>query len=109
MGVSLCLVSLLMTMVYVMVFLASTIYLVAVNRCKFNKRTKVVLSILSVQMTLALGSSSLTYSNYMSKGECSIYPLAYTLQEYQHVIILIIYSFLVGRMLAIYWKMQLAT
>ena len=108
MGISLCLISMLMAMLYVMIFIASTIYLVAVNRCKFNKRTKVVISILSVQMTLALGAAILTYTNETRMGNCSVYPLAYTLQAYQHVIILIIYSFLVARMLSIYWKMKQA-
>ena len=82
MGVSLCLISMLMAMLYVMIFIASTIYLVAVNRCKFNKRTKVVISILSVQMTLAMGAVILTYTNETQKGTCSVYPLAYTLQAY---------------------------
>ena len=108
MGVSFCLLSMLMALLYVMIFIATTIYLVAVNRCKFNKRTKVVISILSVQMTLAMGAAVLTYTNETHKGNCSVYPLAYTLQAYQHVIILIIYSFLVARMLSIYWKMKQA-
>jgi len=108
MDVSLCFISLVMSSVYVLIFVTTSIYLIVINRCKFNKRTKIVISILSVQMSLAMGSSVLTYVNEQEMGTCSIYPLAYSLQAYQHVIILIIYSFLVARMLSIYSKMQLA-
>ena len=106
---SFCLVSLLTTSSYVMIFIFMTIYLLIINRCKFNKRTKVVISILACSMSLQLGSTLLAYMNELKEGECSVYPLAYTMQAYQHVIILIIYSFLVARMLAIYFKMSLAT
>ena len=52
-------------------------------------------------------SASLSYANKQESGVCTVYPLAYTVLSEQHVIIMIIYSFLVCRMLSIYHKMCL--
>ena len=51
---SLCLMQLVMSSFYIFVFLATTTYLLVTNRCKFNKRTKVVICILSVTMLLQI-------------------------------------------------------
>ena len=45
----------------------------------------------------------------MAKGICTVYPLPYSINSQNHVIIMIIYSFLVCRMLSIYHKMSMAT
>ena len=63
MDLTFCTVSLLTSCSYVGIFIMTTIYLLIINRCKFNKRTKVVISTLACSMTLQLGSSTLTYMN----------------------------------------------
>ena len=84
--------------------------MLAVNRCKFNKRTKVVIWVLSLAMMLQACASILTFINERNhNGVCGLYPLAYTILSQQHIIIIIIYSFLVCRMLSIYVKMTLVT
>ena len=105
----LCFAQLIITACLYFVFLGAVIYMLKVNRCKFNKRTKVVICTMTVSMCFSVTSSSLTYYNSESHGECTIYPLPYSVQSENHVIIMIIYSFLVGRMLSIYHKMSLAT
>lgn len=104
-----CFFSLVMSATYVALFIGATIYLVVVNRCKFNKRTKVVISILTVTNGSNLAGAILTEMNQIERDECSVYPLTYTMQAQQNIVILIIYSFLVSRMLAIYYKMQMVT
>jgi len=79
-----------------------------VNRCKFNKRTKVVIIVLATTMCLSIASASLTYNRAASTGTCTIYALPYTIESQNHVIYMIIYSFLVCRMLSIYHKMSMA-
>ena len=105
---SLCMVSLMLTALYALIFIATVIYLLILNRCKFNKRTKVVICILSMSMLLQMASSSLTYIQQQNNGFCGVYPLAYSLLAQQHIVIMIIYTFLVCRMLSIYYKMKLA-
>ena len=106
---NLCLVQLLLSSCYMLFFSAAVIYMFAVNRCKFNKRTKVVIYVLSLSMILQGSASTITYVNYMRTDECGVFPLTYTLLSQQHIIIIIIYSFLVCRMLSIYYKMTLVT
>ena len=91
-------------------FIAAIMYMLIKNRCKFNKRTKVVMIILSITMVLQASSAALSYQNSVDKnhGVCAIYPLAYTLLSQQHIVIMIIYSFCVCRMLSIYYKMEMA-
>jgi len=109
MEISLCLLALIVSSVYIFCFLSTTTYLLVINRCKFNKRTKVVISILALTMSLQISSSLMTYIMEQRQGYCSVYPLAYALLSQQHVVIMIIYSFLVCRMLSVYYKMALAT
>ena len=77
------------------------------NKLKFNKRTKVVIVILALNIALLLASSSTTFVLAKQKGACEMYELPYVLLSQQHVVVMIIYAFLVGRMLAIYWKLTL--
>ena len=96
--------------VYIFCFVLAVIYMFTVNRCKFNKRTKVVITILTLSMLLQGTASALTYSNYSRlDGICGVLPLTYTILSQQHIIIIVIYSFLVCRMLSIYYKMSIVT
>ena len=52
MDLTFCTVSFLTSCSYVMIFIFTTIYLLIINQCKFNKRTKVVISILACSMSL---------------------------------------------------------
>ena len=61
------------------IFTITASYMVIVNRCKFNKRTKVVLVVLSFSMMLQTCSSVMTYVNTFDKDACGVYPLAYTM------------------------------
>ena len=75
----LCLFQLISSSVYILVFLTAISYMLIKNRCKFNKRTKVVLIVLAMSMALQACSSTLTEWNYQDKGDCAVYPLAYTM------------------------------
>ena len=106
---NLCLLQLILSSCYIFFFLVAVIYMFRVNRCKFNKRTKVVITVLSLTMLLQGGASALTYIDYLKDGICGVYPLTYTILSQQHIIVIIIYSFLVCRMLSIYYKMSIVT
>ena len=107
---NLCLLQLILSSCYIFFFLVAVIYMFSVNRCKFNKRTKVVISVLSLAMLLQGGASALTYIDYLHRDDiCGVYPLTYTILSQQHIIVIIIYSFLVCRMLSIYYKMSIVT
>ena len=105
----LCIFQLILSAFYIFVYVLTVIYCLIINKCKFNKRTKVVLIVLSMAMTLQAASAVLTYIKEKREGFCSVYPITYTMICQQHIIIMIIYSFLVCRMLSIYYKMALAT
>lgn len=77
--VSLCLVQLIMSSTYVFCFLMSVIYMLWVNKCKFNKRTKVVIGILSVTMSLQMASSINAYIGELNVGLCTVNSLSYSL------------------------------
>ena len=106
---NLCLVQLILSGFYVVCFFSTVIYMLIINRCKFNKRTKIVIWALSLSIVLQECASILTYVNMTRKGVCAVYPLAYTILSQQHIIIIIIYSFLLCRMCSIYQKMTLVT
>ena len=59
---TLCLVELVLSACSSLIFLVVIIYMLIINRCKFNKRTKVVIMTISISMCLSIGSSSLTYA-----------------------------------------------
>jgi len=63
MHASLCFISLILSAIYVVIFVATVAYLLYINKCKFNKRTKVVILILSMTMTLQLSSTVITFIN----------------------------------------------
>lgn len=104
----LCLLQMIFTAAFAIGFLIAVIYMLTVNRCKFNKRTKVVIIVMTVTMCLAITSSTLIFIHKLHIGTCSLHPLPYAIQLQNHVIVMIIYSFLVCRMLSIYHKMSLA-
>ena len=52
MAVTLCLIQLITSSVCMLIFLITVVYMSGVNMCKFNKRTKVVMSILLVTMSI---------------------------------------------------------
>ena len=89
------------------IFLIFAIYMLIKNKCKFNKRTKVVLSILLITMALQSNSAILTYLDSINKEGCGVYPLGYTILSQQHIFVIVVYSFLVCRMLSIYYKMMI--
>ena len=66
--VSLCLAQLIAQSVSFGIFLTAVIYMLIRNMCKFNKRTKVVLAVLGIAMSLNTTSSVLSYCNSF-KGE----------------------------------------
>ena len=105
----LCFFQLILSAFYTFVYVLTVIYCLIINKCKFNKRTKVVLIVLSMAMSLQAASSVLTYIKNQKEEFCGVYPITYTMICQQHIIIMIIYSFLVCRMLSIYYKMALAT
>ena len=76
-----CLVQLIITSIMYFIFLAAVIYMLHVNRCKFNKRTKVVICTMTVSMCFSFASSSLTYFYSVSEGKCTIYALPYSIQS----------------------------
>lgn len=90
-------------------FLTTVIYMLVINRCKFNKRTKIVICTLLVSMLLSISASVVTYLDEIEKGICKVYPLAYSILAQQHIVIMIVYAFLVCRMLSVYFKMTLPT
>ena len=105
----LCFFQLILSAFYIFVYVLTVIYCLIINKCKFNKRTKIVLIVLSMAMSLQAIASVLTYIKEQREEFCGVYPITYTMICQQHIIIMIIYSFLVCRMLAIYYKMALAT
>ena len=105
---NLCLVQLSLAAAYIVCFLTALIYLLLVNRCKFNTRTKVVLILLALSMSLQTSSAVLSYTESLNQGACRVYPLAYAMLGQERVLIMIIYSLLVCRMLSIYFKMRMA-
>ena len=76
---NLCLVQLILSNIYVMGFLMAVIYMLTINRCKFNKRTKVIIITLAITMCLQLSSAAINYNHELKDGECTIVALAYTL------------------------------
>jgi len=42
------------------------------NKCKFNKRTKVVLAVISIAMSLNTTSSVLSYWKFSTEGVCGL-------------------------------------
>lgn len=76
---SLCLVQLILSSTYVFCFLMCVTYMLWKNKCKFNKRTKVVIAILSISMSLQMASTLNTYISELKTGYCNINQLSYSL------------------------------
>ena len=64
MKMNLCLLQLILSSSYIFCFLVAVTYMLVINRCSFNKRTKVVITILSLSMVLQGLASALTYVHY---------------------------------------------
>ena len=61
---NLCLLQLILSSFYIFCFLATVIYMLIVNKCQFNKRTKVVIVVLAFSMILQGAASAFTYRDY---------------------------------------------
>lgn len=63
MDLTICLLQVMTSSVCMLTFLITVIYMLALNKCKFNKRTKVVISILFVTMSINISASAVSYLN----------------------------------------------
>ena len=69
---SLCLAQLIAQSVASGIFLTAVVYMLIRNMCKFNKRTKVVLAVLGIAMSLNTASSVLSYCNSLQGNICGL-------------------------------------
>lgn len=76
---SICLVQVITSSANMALFLTAVIYMMVVNMCKFNKRTKVVICTLLATMCINIAASIVSFLNEIEKGRCMVYPLAYSL------------------------------
>ena len=73
-----CEIQLIASSIYIACFLTAVVYMLAINQCKFNKRTKVVIIFLGIAMSFGISSSILSYIDESEGGTCGVFPVSYT-------------------------------
>ena len=99
-----------LAVIYTLVFITSLLYLMRLNHYKFTKRTKIVFICLFIMLLLQTSAAiiSLVKSNEPFTENCRVTALAYSLVSWQHIFMMLIYTFMVCRMLSIYFKLRKA-
>ena len=92
---------------FLVIFLIFALYVLIKNKCNFNKQVNVVFSIMLLTMAGLSNSSILTFLNSLDFDGCENSHLGYTILHQCHIFVIVICTYLVCRMLSIYYKINI--
>ena len=105
---NICKYNLYLSSVFSLIFIVSTIYLLAKNKCKFNGKTLAILLcfFLTILLQQYAGFMAFYHSKTDADHDCLDDPLYVALIEQNDVLIYIIYVYLQLRMLKVYYRLK---